>query len=116
MKACLSGEIFRACRLVVDTGMHAMGWSMEKAIAYLLEHSDFDQEFIAREVSRYVTWPGQAVSYKIGQMEILRQRKRAEHALGDKFYIRQFHQVVLMAAGPLHILEQQVDKFIKDFQ
>ena len=96
--------------------MHAMGWSEEKAIAYLLEHSDFDRAFVIREVSRYVTWPGQAVSYKVGQMEILRQRKRAEEALGDKFDIRQFHQVVLEAAGPLHILEQQVDKFIKTFQ
>eukprot|EP00092_Neocalanus_flemingeri_P033658 GFUD01036589.1.p1 GENE.GFUD01036589.1~~GFUD01036589.1.p1 ORF type:complete len:569 (-),score=198.07 GFUD01036589.1:57-1763(-) len=109
----LSAEIFRACRLVVDTGMHAMGWSMEQAVQYMTEHSAASKENIVGEVNRYVTWPGQAVGYKIGQMKIIELRKRAEQILGDKFDIKQFHEVVLSAAGPLNILERQVDQFIK---
>jgi len=111
----LSEEIFRACRLVVDTGMHAMGWSMEQAVQYMMEHSAASKENIVGEVNRYVTWPGQAVGYKIGQMRIIQLRRKAEEALGDKFDIKQFHEVVLRAAGPLYILERQVDQFIKDF-
>eukprot|EP00092_Neocalanus_flemingeri_P033659 GFUD01036590.1.p1 GENE.GFUD01036590.1~~GFUD01036590.1.p1 ORF type:complete len:569 (-),score=216.01 GFUD01036590.1:72-1778(-) len=109
----LSEEIFRACRLVVDTGMHALGWSMEQAVEYMMEHSAASKENIVGEVNRYVTWPGQAVGYKIGQMKIIELRRRAEQALGDKFDIKQFHEVVLRAAGPLNILERQVDQFIK---
>eukprot|EP00092_Neocalanus_flemingeri_P025835 GFUD01028002.1.p1 GENE.GFUD01028002.1~~GFUD01028002.1.p1 ORF type:complete len:569 (-),score=195.27 GFUD01028002.1:15-1721(-) len=109
----LSAEIFRACRLVVDTGMHAMGWSMEQAVEYMMEHSAASKENIVGEVNRYVTWPGQAVGYKIGQMKIIELRRRAEQVLGDKFDIKQFHDVVLSAAGPLNILERQVDQFIK---
>eukprot|EP00091_Calanus_sinicus_P005644 TRINITY_DN16111_c0_g1_i1.p1 TRINITY_DN16111_c0_g1~~TRINITY_DN16111_c0_g1_i1.p1 ORF type:complete len:110 (-),score=11.30 TRINITY_DN16111_c0_g1_i1:121-450(-) len=66
----LSGELFRAGRLVVDPGIHAKGWSKEKALKYLLDHSDFDETFIKQELDRYVTDPGQAVSYKIGQLEV----------------------------------------------
>ena len=116
MKDCLSGEIFRAGCLVVDTGIHAMGWSMNKSINYFLEHSDFDRDFIKTEVARYVTLPGQAVSYKIGQIEIHKLRKRAEDELEDKFDIKQFHDVVLEATGPLNILKKQVNKFIKGNQ
>ena len=129
----LSEEIFRACRLVVDTGMHALGWSREEAVQYMLDHTAASKENIVGEVDRYVTWPGQAVGYKIGQMKILELRRKAEDALGDKFDIKEFHevrivlglenieeldkpnisQVVLKAAGPLDLLERKVDEHIK---
>jgi len=111
----LSEEIFRACRLVVDTGMHALGWSMEQAVQYMMDHSAASKENIVGEVDRYVTWPGQALGYKIGQMKIIELRRKAEQELGGKFDIKEFHEVVLRAAGPLNILERQVDQFIKDF-
>ena len=129
----LSEEIFRACRLVVDTGMHALGWSREEAVQYMLDHTAASKENIVGEVDRYVTWPGQAVGYKIGQMKILELRRKAEDALGNKFDIKEFHevrivlgfedieeldkpnisQVVLKAAGPLDLLERKVDEHIK---
>jgi len=111
----LSEEIFRACRLVVDTGMHAMGWSMDQAVQYMMDHSAASKENIVGEVNRYVTWPGQAVGYKIGQMKIIELRKKAEEALGEKFDIKEFHEVVLRSAGPLYILEKQVEHFIRDY-
>ena len=110
----LSEEIFRACRLVVDTGMHALGWSTEEAVQYMTEHSAASKENIVGEVDRYVTWPGQAVGYKVGQMKIIQLRKKAEKALGDKFDIKDFHAVVLKSAGPLYILEKQVDLWISN--
>ena len=110
----LSAEIFQACRLVVDTGMHAMGWTMEQVVQYMMDHSAASKENIVGEVNRYVTWPGQAVGYKIGQMKIIELRRKVEKAMGDKFDIKQFHEVVLRAAGPLNILERQVDQFIEN--
>jgi len=110
----LSAEIFRACRLVVDTGMHALGWSREKAADYMATHSAASLENVKGEVDRYVTWPGQAVGYKIGQIKIRELRTKAEAELGDKFNIKDFHQVVLEAAGPLNILEQQIQQFINN--
>ena len=89
----LSEEIFRACRLVVDTGMHALGWSRDQAVQYMLDHTAASKENIVGEVDRYVTWPGQAVGYKIGQMKILELRRRTEQALGEKFDIMEFHEV-----------------------
>lgn len=111
----LSEEIFRACRLVVDPGMHALGWSQEQAVTYMLEHSAASRENIEGEVNRYVTWPGQATGYKIGQMKILELRRKTEQALADKFDIKEFHEVVLKAAGPLNILERKVDEFIAKY-
>ena len=108
----LSEEIFRACRLVVDTGMHALGWTREQAVEFMLTHTAASQENIRGEVNRYVTWPGQATGYKIGQMKIRELRTTAETKLGDKFNIKDFHEVVLQAAGPLYILEQQVQQYI----
>jgi len=108
----LSEEIFRACRLVVDPGMHALGWSREQAVAYMLEHTAASRGNIEGEVDRYITWPGQATGYKVGQMKILELRRRAEEALGVKFDIKEFHEVLLRAAGPLDILEKKVDDFI----
>ncbi|XP_023331422.1 uncharacterized protein LOC111703643 isoform X2 [Eurytemora carolleeae] len=110
----LSEEIFRACRLVVDTGMHALGWSQEKAVEYMLTHSAATLDNIKGEVNRYVTWPGQATGYKIGQMKIRELRALAETQLGDKFNIKDFHEAVLQAAGPLFILEQQVEQYINN--
>ena len=110
----LSEDIFRACRLVVDTGMHAMNWSMEQAVDYMMEHSAASRENVEGEVTRYVTWPGQAVGYKVGQMKILELRQAAREALGDKFDIKKFHDVVLDCAGPLDILEKHVNDYIKN--
>lgn len=110
----LSAEIFRACRLVVDPGMHALGWSREKAVEYMMTHSAASEENVKSEVDRYVTWPGQATGYKIGQMKIRELRTKAEKELGERFNIKDFHKVVLDAAGPLNILEQQVQLYINN--
>jgi len=109
----LSEEIFRACRLVVDTGLHALGWTMEEAVDYMLEHSAASRENVEGEVRRYVTWPGQAVGYKVGQIKILELRRRAERELGQRFDIRTFHDIVLDCAGPLDILETKIDQYIQ---
>jgi uncharacterized protein (DUF885 family) len=96
--------LFRARRLVVDTGLHAMGWTREQAIAYGIE---------ASEVERYVVNPGQACAYMIGQLKIVELRERARAALGDRFSIREFHSVVLNAGVvPLELLEREVDAYI----
>ena len=108
----LSEEIFRACRLVVDTGMHALGWSIDQAVQYMIDHSAASKENIVGEVNRYVTWPGQAVGYKVGQLKIIALRRKAEEALMEKFDLKTFHDIVLRAAGPLNILEQQVNLWI----
>lgn len=110
----LSEEIFRACRLVVDTGMHALGWTREEAVQYMLAHTAASPENIRGEVDRYVTWPGQATGYKIGQLKIRELRTKAETTLGAKFNIKDFHEVVLESAGPLYILEEQVNKYIQE--
>ncbi len=91
----LSFDAWRASRLVVDTGMHALGWTRDQAIDFMREHTALDDGNIANEVDRYIAWPGQALAYKLGQLEILRLRARAEAAFGDGFDIRAFHDVVL---------------------
>ena len=91
----LSQEAWRACRLVVDTGLHALGWSRQQAIAHLLENSALAENNIANEVDRYITWPGQALAYKLGQLEILRLRGEARRRLGDRFDLQAFHDAVL---------------------
>jgi len=108
-----SEEIFRACRLVVDTGMHALNWTQEEAVQYMMNHTAASEESLRNEITRYITWPGQATAYKIGQMKIKELRMRAEEELGDVFDIRDYHEVVLKSAGPLEILEEQVDNYIK---
>ncbi len=109
----LNDERFRAVRLVVDTGMHAKHWSREEAIAYMLANTSNSEDDVVREIERYVVWPGQACAYKTGQLAIIRLRQKAEKALGDRFDLRAFHEVVLMnGAMPLGILDEVVDEWI----
>ena len=109
----LSLELWRAVRLVTDTGMHAKRWSREKAIKYFQDNSLLSERDIVKEVERYINNPGQATSYKIGQLKIVELRQRAQKALGDKFDIRDFHAAVLENGSlPLDILESQVDAYI----
>ncbi len=102
----LQGEMFRAVRLVVDTGLHSRRWTREEAIAYMIEKTGYTDDEVTREVERYVVWPGQATAYKTGQIAMLEMRADAEATLGEKFDVREFHEVVLMNGGmPLGILE-----------
>lgn len=111
----LQAEIFRAVRLVVDTGMHAKKWSREEAIAYMLAKTGQTEDEVTREIERYVVWPGQATAYKTGQLAILRMRAKAEAELGDKFDLKKFHEVILgNGAMPLGILEQNVGAWIAE--
>ena len=109
----LTYEMWRACRLVVDTGLHWKGWSREQAEACFFENSALASHNIKTEVDRYISWPGQALSYKIGELKILELRKRAQDALGSHFDIRTFHDAVLENGGvPLDILEAKIETFI----
>lgn len=109
----LSLELWRAARLVVDTGIHAKRWSREKAIRYFRDNTLMSEIDIEREIDRYISGPGQATSYKIGQLKILALRDKARSALGDRFDIREFHEVILgNGALPLGVLEAQVDAWI----
>ncbi|MEO8176309.1 MAG: DUF885 domain-containing protein [Sphingomicrobium sp.] len=109
----LSDEMLRAMRLVLDTGIHAKGWTREKAIAYMLSHSDIGKTDATAEVERYIAIPSQALAYKVGALTIQRLRKKAETELGPKFDIREFHaQVLMTGALPLTILEQKIDRWI----
>ena len=109
----LTGQIFRAVRLVVDTGIHAKRWTRQQAIDYMLANTGMPEGDVVAEIERYIVNPGQACAYKVGQLEILALRK-ARQALGDVFDIRQFHDVVLTnGAVPLSLLERQVDRWIE---
>ena len=109
----LSTELWRAVRLVTDTGLHAKRWSREQAIDYFRRNSLLSERDIVKEVERYLTNPGQATSYKIGELKIMELRARAQAALGDRFDIRDFHAVVLGSGSvPLDVLEDQVDTWI----
>lgn len=111
----LSMEMHRAIRLVVDAGMHAKGWTREQAIQYSLENEADSEASITSEIERYMATPGQALSYKIGQLKIRELRTRAETALGDKFDIRDFHRQVLGSGSlPLSLLEEKIDEWISD--
>src|SRR5690606_11523261 len=108
-----STEFRRAIRLVVDTGMHAKGWSEQEAIDFFLENSSMAEGAIRSEVQRYLVTPGQATSYKIGMMKILEHRENARAELGEKFDIRGFHDTVLGGGAlPLEILERRVNEWI----
>ncbi|MBO9707779.1 MAG: DUF885 family protein [Caulobacter sp.] len=109
----LSYEMWRACRLVADTGIHAKHWTIDQAKACFIENTALSPTNIDVEVARYVSWPGQALAYKVGELKILELRKRAETALGERFDERQFHDVVLLDGSlPLAVLEEKVDAWI----
>ncbi len=109
----LSYDMWRAARLVVDTGIHAKGWSKERAVAFMADNTALSAANIDAEVNRYITWPGQALGYKIGQLKIAELRNRAETALGASFDLRNFHDAVLEnGAIPLDVLERHIDRWI----
>jgi uncharacterized protein (DUF885 family) len=109
----LEADMWRAIRLVVDTGVHSQHWTREQMVDYFHEHSTLDETNIQSEVDRYIAWPGQALGYKMGQLKILELRDRAKTALGPKFDLKAFHDVVLdSGALPLDVLEKQVDAWI----
>lgn len=108
-----SMDMMRAVRLVVDTGIHAQGWSVDKAVAYMMEKTGMQKHEVTKEILRYSTWPGQACAYKIGQLEIIRLRKQAEEALGPKFDIKEFHSLCLNSGSiPLTVLGELVQDYI----
>jgi uncharacterized protein (DUF885 family) len=109
----LSFDAWRASRLVVDTGIHALGWTRAQAEAFMREHTALTEINISNEVDRYIGWPGQALAYKVGQLEILRLRAHAEATLGAKFDLKAFHAVVLGAgAVTLPVLADRVQAWI----
>jgi uncharacterized protein (DUF885 family) len=111
----LSYQAWRAARLVVDTGIHAQGWTREQAQAYMHDNTALADHEIETEVDRYISWPGQALSYYLGEMAIMKARHKAEQALGPKFDIRNFHDTVLqLGSVPLPVLEARIDTFIAD--
>jgi len=110
----LSYDAWRSCRLVVDTGLHALGWSRERAIEYMIGNSILALNNIENEVDRYLTWPGQALAYKLGQIEILKLRAEAEDRLGARFDVRTFHDAVLEnGAVALPVLRERVEAWVK---
>ncbi|MCD7099562.1 DUF885 family protein [Stenotrophomonas sp. MMGLT7] len=111
----LTYAMWRACRLVIDTGVHHYGWSREQALAYLRERTALSEHEVTTEVDRYISWPGQALSYKLGEIAIVKLRAEAERELGERFDIRAFHDAVLRQGSvPLPVLESQVRAFIAD--
>ncbi len=113
MMGRLSYEMGRACRLVVDTGIHAKGWDKGRAVAFMKANSALSDANIDAEVNRYISWPGQALGYKLGEIRIRELRKRAEEALGTKFDLHRFHDAVLaQGAVPLTVLESQIDAWV----
>ena len=110
----LSYEMWRACRLVADTGVHWLRWSREQAAACFVQNSALAQKNIDVELDRYISWPGQALAYKVGELKLQALRKRAEAALGPRFDIRRFHdQILLPGPLPLDLLDQRIDAWIK---
>ena len=111
----LSYEMWRAARLVIDTGIHHYGWPREQAVEYLSRHTALSDREVGTEIDRYISWPGQALAYKLGEMTMRRLRAKAEEALGKDFDIRKFHDVVLsLGSVPLPALEARIDAFIAD--
>lgn len=111
----LTWEMWRACRLVIDTGIHAKGWTRQQAIDYLAGNTALSLHNVQTEVDRYIAWPGQALAYKMGELTILELRAKAEKELGDKFDIREFHDAILTEGGlPLDMLRAQIEAYIAE--
>jgi len=111
----LTYQMWRASRLVVDTGIHHLGWSRQQAIDFMTQNTALSEREIANEVDRYISWPGQALSYELGYLKLLELRRKAEQDLGPKFDIRHFHDTVLaLGSVPLPVLEKRIDRFIAD--
>ena len=109
-----SYEMWRACRLVADTGIHWLGWDIEKARSCFTDNSALAPHNIQTELERYISWPGQALAYKIGELKFRALRKEAETALGEQFNVRKFHDVVLLGGAlPMDVLEQRVREWIQ---
>lgn len=111
----LTYEMWRACRLVIDTGLHQFGWTREQAMAYLRENAALAEHEITTEVERYIAWPGQALAYKLGELQIRRHRREAEARLGAAFDQRRFHDAILaLGSVPLGVLEERMARFVAD--
>jgi uncharacterized protein (DUF885 family) len=111
----LTYEMWRASRLVIDTGIHAFGWTREQAMDYLRTRAALSEHEITTEVERYIAWPGQALAYKLGELQIRRHRREAEEKLGPKFDQRHFHDAILaLGSVPLPVLERRMAQFIAD--
>jgi uncharacterized protein (DUF885 family) len=111
----LSYQMWRACRLVVDTGVHHLGWTRQQAQDYLMENTALSAHEVETEVDRYIAWPGQALSYYLGMLDIKAARAKAQAALGEKFDLRAFHDVVLsLGSVPLPVLDRRIERFIAD--
>ena len=109
----LTYAMWRACRLVIDTGVHHLGWTRAQALAYLRDNTALSEHEVTTEVDRYISWPAQALSYKLGELTIMRLRREAETALGAKFDVRAFHDTVLAQGSvPLPVLESQVRAWV----
>ena len=108
----LSFSALRACRLVIDTGVHSRGWTREQSVEFMYAHTATTREHVASEVDRYICWPGQALAYQVGKREIVRLRERARAELGDRFDLREFHGVVLgSGALPLPVLDANIARW-----
>ncbi|MDP8995342.1 MAG: DUF885 family protein [Pseudomonadota bacterium] len=111
----LTYEMWRAARLVIDTGIHAFGWTRDQALAYLRDNTALSEHEITTEIDRYISWPGQALAYKLGELQIRRHRAEAEAALGERFDQRAFHDAILaLGSVPLPVLEERMDRFIAE--
>ena len=114
MDGRLTYEMWRAARLVVDTGLHAMGWTRDQALDFLASNTAMSLHEIGTETDRYISWPAQALSYKLGELEIKRLRRQAEEALGERFDVRKFHDALLANGSvPLPVLQSQIESWIQ---